>query len=205
MQNCPSKKPKPKRKRKVASRRANCKVKPFGFLKKIFLSSLRSKRVFFPKNLACRSVHANCFAFLFSFSGFLFSGASCVRRAAFRTLPPSRRRRTCPRTAPDPRPRTWFRFHSPLTKSTPPRTCRRLFLMARRFRQATDEPAPPCHRSAVGEVRPNVPPSMGHPLRNQAKKRKTFLVGFGRVRNKIRFSLSVNKKADSHKMAIGSR
>lgn len=199
------KKNKPKRNSKDGFTPRPCKVKPFGFLKKIFLSSLRSKRVFSPKNLACRSVYALCFAFLFSFFCFSFFRGQFVRRAAFRTLSPSRRRRTCPRTAPDPRPRTWFRFHSPLTKSTPPRTCRRLFLMARRFRQATDEPAPPCHRSAVGEVRPNVPPSMGHPSRNQAKKRKTFLVGFGRARNKIRFSLSVNKKADSHKMAIGSR
>jgi hypothetical protein len=46
---------------------------------------------------------------------------------------------------------------------------------------------------------------MGQPLRNQAKKRKTILNGSAVPRNKIRFSLSVNKKADNHKMAIGSR
>lgn len=73
---------KPKRNSKDGFTPRPSKVKPFGFLKKIFLSSLRSKRVFFPKNLACRSVYALCFAFLFSFfSVFLFSGCQFVRCA----------------------------------------------------------------------------------------------------------------------------
>ena len=85
---------------KLASRRANCKVKPFGFLRKIFLSSLRSKRVFSPKNLACRSVYANSFAFLFSFFRFFFFPGQFVRRAAFSAVQRVGTRPTRPFRAP---------------------------------------------------------------------------------------------------------
>ena len=88
---------------KLASRRANCKVKPFGFLRKIFLSSLRSKRVFSPKNLACRSVYANSFAFLFSFFRFFFFPGQFVRRAAFSALQRVGTLPTCRTCAP-----CWF-------------------------------------------------------------------------------------------------
>lgn len=128
---------KPKRNSKDGFTPRPCKVKPFGFLKKIFLSSLRSKRVFFPKNLACRSVYALCFAFLFSFFRFFFfRGASLFASLCSAHRAPHRRRadRTHRATA-----------HSDRDHATA-RHPRAWFLMAYRFRQATDEPPPPRHR-----------------------------------------------------------
>ena len=104
---------------KLASRRANCKVKPFGFLRKIFLSSLRSKRVFSPKNLACRSVYANSFAFLFSFFRFFFFPGQFVRRAAFSAVQRVGTLPTCRTCAPCSFPR-----HSPRTLGGGSARCR---------------------------------------------------------------------------------
>ena len=109
---------KPKRNSKDGFTPRPCKVKPFGFLKKIFLSSLRSKRVFFPKNLACRSVYALCFAFLFSFFRFfffrgasLFAALCSAHRAPHRRAPTATAEPPLTRTAPTTnarRPRAWF-------------------------------------------------------------------------------------------------
>ncbi len=126
---------KPKRNSKDGFTPRPCKVKPFGFLKKIFLSSLRSKRVFFPKNLACRSVYALCFAFLFSFFRFFFfRGASLFAALCSAHRAPHRRAPTAPTKPPHTRTATTARHP------------RAWFPMADRFRQATDEPPPPRHR-----------------------------------------------------------
>ena len=98
---------KPKRNSKDGFTPRPCKVKPFGFLKKIFLSSLRSKRVFFPKNLACRSVYALCFAFLFSFFRFFFfRGASLFAALCSAHHAPHRRAPTAPTKPPHTRTAT---------------------------------------------------------------------------------------------------
>ena len=135
---------------KLASRRANCKVKPFGFLRKIFLSSLRSKRVFSPKNLACRSVYANSFAFLFSFFRFFFFPGQFVRRAAFSAVLRVGTRPTRPFRAPcrflrsvlgrhSPRtPRRWFRSMSGNEKGKP-----RVFLGSLAKSLGTSQPLRP--------------------------------------------------------------
>ena len=155
---------KPKRNSKDGFTPRPCKVKPFGFLKKIFLSSIRSKRVFFPKNLAWRSVYALCFAFLFSFFRFFFfRGASLFAALCSAHRAPHRRAPTAPTKPPHTR-------HPPTATA---RHLRAWFPMADRFRQATDQQPPPSS-SAVDKVRPSVPHRWGSHRGTKPRNGKRF-------------------------------
>ena len=88
------------------------------FEKKSSFPRFARKVYFSPKNLACRSVHANCLAFLFSFFRFFFFRGSSLfaalctahcaphRRAPTATAEPPHTR-TAPTTNAQ-RPRAWF-------------------------------------------------------------------------------------------------
>ena len=156
---------KPKRNSKDGFTPRPCKVKPFGFLKKIFLSSLRSKRVFFPKNLAWRSVYALCFAFLFSFFRFFFfRGASLFAALCSAHRAPHRRRadRTHQATAHSDRDHA----HRP----TPSRLVPDGGQVPTGNRRTAAAPS----SSAVDEVRPSVPHRWGSHRGTKARNKKRF-------------------------------